>query len=198
MLKLGLAGISLFGLSSLISGQASAFCDHDQFTEPVANAYADYETQLFTDADPQALLAILDPILAMELNCFELGTIAFLKSSLLTTLEDDRAAAEAMETALEADYMLRSERRNALKALGELYYGFDKRAALRSFERWESAGGIPDVGESLRMANLYQDTGKYQKAFEYAEIAYREATFPDDKFAADDLMNAAQKRMLGQ
>lgn len=196
--KFSLVSAGLLGLSLVSVGTASAYCAETSMGEPAGNIFSSAETKFFSGARSFDVLMTLAPMKGMALTCFEAGRMQLLIAGVHLKDQNDHAAAEAFEAALAQDFLDKPAERDVLKALANLYVGFDKARASETYDRWLATGVYPSVDEELTIAELHLTAGRLDKAFSHAESAYRESTTPEHKSRADAIMTEAQKRRLGQ
>ena len=197
MRKSKLVGLTTLAVSAITGLEASARCAETAFaSSDAAAAYAKAEHLVRSGARSFESLMALAPMKEMELNCYERGTMHLLESAIHAGDKDTPAAADSLALAIEADFMGKSTRMKSLLRLAGLYMSFDKDKALTTYETYMQAGGWPPAEDELLIAMLYRDKGQYDLAFERAESAHREATNPQLKTRASEMMNGIRQMQL--
>ena len=178
---------------------AASGCEFRDFENGRGEAYAKAAGEFYNGASSARVLETISPFLTSDLNCYEIGLFDNLIAHTYERENEAELAASALNRAIASGAFQGRDRRDLLLRLAVQYRAYDPTNALSAYESWMDEGGVPDVAHSLTLAELYQQSRNYDRAFEFAEIAYREATGPHEKAAADEILSAVQKRrLLGQ
>ncbi|MAK63052.1 MAG: hypothetical protein CMK09_18945 [Ponticaulis sp.] len=198
-LKTCLAGAFWFTISAVAGVAAASGCEFQDFENGRGDVYATAASEFYDGASSARILETISPFLTAELNCYEIGLFDNLIAHAYERESEHELAANALTRVLASGVFEGRDERDLFLRLAVQYREFDTEHALIAYEDWMDAGGVPDATQSLTLAELYQQTNRYDRAFKYAEIAYREATSPHEKEAADSILSAIQKRrLLGQ
>ncbi len=170
----GAAAIAI--MTSIGVGTAAAqACEETQFSSVNAENYLKAETELMVNENPQAALQALNALRAQELNCYEEGAAMQLSAAIKIQTEDYVGAIADLETMIARGFISGDNVKSTYYNIAQLYLTTDnKEKSLEYYDRWMSAGGVPDRSQKWTLAVLYQQMDRFPEALNWAEQVFAE------------------------
>ena len=170
----GAAAIAI--MTSFGVGTAAAqACEETQFSSANAENYLKAETELMVNENPQAALQALNALRAQQLNCYEEGAAMQLSAAIKIQTEDYIGAIGDLETMISRGFISGDNVKSTYYNIAQLYLTTDnKEKSLEYYDRWMSAGGVPDRSQKWTLAVLYQQMDRFPEALNWAEQVFQE------------------------
>lgn len=178
LIKRLMTGASLaVAISLTMVGTATAQaggCTETQFTSKAYANYGKAETELLVNKNPQAALAALNALNAMQLNCYEKGASLRLGAAIKIENKDYRGAAQSLETAINQGYITGADKAKTYYQISQIFLSLDDSvAALKYSDLWIRNGGTPARDDKWRLAVINQKLDRNQEALKWAEQVFR-------------------------
>lgn len=155
-----------FGLGSA----AAQTCDITELSSATGELYLEAQNALFVDENPQAALAGINKLNALELNCYEEGAVLGLSAQIKLQQENYLGAVADLQTSLNKGYIPAENRLTILKTIYQLYIQESKfREGIDYSKRWIAAGGRPTRDEMWTFVGVYSNLKDYAGAIPWAE-----------------------------
>ncbi|MEO0982014.1 MAG: hypothetical protein AAFX03_05115 [Pseudomonadota bacterium] len=165
-----IAGVVALSAAPVASAQV---CEETQFTSAAGQLYLDAETEILVNENPQAALAKLNQLRAMELNCYERGAVLRLGAAVKIQAGDMSGAVADLESALAQGFIPEAERPTTYFNIYQIYLSDgDLQKAVEYAERWIAAGGRPDRDQKWTLSIVYHRADDNATALRLAEEVF--------------------------
>jgi tetratricopeptide (TPR) repeat protein len=172
-----LLSVAFAGAMGLAAVPASAqTCTETQFNAKTGDAYLKAETELITNKNAAAAIALAEPLKRQELNCYERGAVSRLLAAAYLQAGRSMDAVAELEFAIANGVITGPDVVTTYYNIGQLYLQADNLPkGAENLERWIRAGGRPDQKQNFQMAAIYNKMNRNTDAIKYAEAALAQA-----------------------
>lgn len=145
-------------------------CEITELGSETGQLYLEAQNQLVVNDNPQAALAGINKLRALQLNCYEEGAVLGLSAQVKLETGDTLGAIQDLRAQVDKGYVPAENRLTVMKAVWQLYFQEDKiREGLDYSKRWIAAGGRPSRDEKWSYAVANNNVGDFNAAVPWAE-----------------------------